>query len=347
MDTTRKILIVDDEAGVRGLLSSALAARGFTCHAAASGARALARLARDEYAVVLTDLRMPGIDGVELLERVKAHHPLIQVIIITGVFELCRGVEAMRAGAFDYVTKPFTIEGVVLAVERALRQRDLEIQNQHLQEHLEAEVELRTLALLESNQRLQDLVISMIYTLTAVLEAKDPFTRGHSERVAAHAVAIAEHLGLPEAERRHLELAGLLHDIGKLGVAEAILQKPGSLTDEEYQEIQAHAALAEQMLGDVETFAPIVGPVRHHHERFDGLGYPDGLRGDRVSLAARILSVCDAYDAMTSERPYRASYGHEHACAEIRRCAGTQFDPAVADAFLEVVMPAGPAAGAV
>jgi len=337
MDTGHSILIVDDEAAVRDMLTWALASRGFTCHAAENGLRALARLQEEECAVVVADIRMPGLDGLELLKRIKARWPLTEVIIVTGVFELRNGVEAMRNGAYDYVTKPFTIEDVVLAIERALYKRDLEIQNRHYRESLEQEVELRTLDLLESNQHVQQLFVSMLKTLANSLEAKDNYTHGHSERVAAHALLVGERLGLTERDLSRLELAGLLHDIGKIGVREAVLHKPGKLTDEEYEHIKTHCRLGERILLPVEEFAPILDPVVHHHERVDGGGYPDGLVGDELSVGAKMLALCDAYDAMTSERPYRSPHSQEYAIAEVRRCRGTQFDPLVTDAFLAVL----------
>lgn len=337
MGDARTILIVDDEPGIRDLLTRALAARGFTCHAEGTGLRALARLARRDYAAVIADLRMPDLDGLELLQRIKHARPRTEVIIITGAFELRSAIEAMRRGAYDYVTKPFPVESVVLTLERALHQRDLELANQRFRDHLEAEVELRTLELLESNQRARQLLISMLKTLANTLEAKDPYTRGHSARVAAHAVAVAAELQLPAPDLSRIELAGLLHDIGKIGVREAVLHKRGPLTDEESAHIQAHAVIGERLLGAIDAFAPVLGCVRHHHERVDGAGYPDGLLGDETSLGARILCVCDAYDAMTSDRPYRWASSHAQACEEIRRCSGAQFDPVVADAFLEVV----------
>jgi len=339
MDTRRRILIVDDEPAVRDLLVRALADRGLDCRAEENAFKALARLEREPHDVVVTDIRMPGIDGIEFLKRIKTRYPHTEVIIITGVSELQSGVEAMRAGAYDYVTKPFAVEEVVFAVERALHTRDIEAQNRHYQQGLEEEMARRTFELLESKQNVQQLFVSMLKTLANTLEAKDLYTRGHSDRVAAHAVQVGERLELPARELSQIELAGLLHDIGKIGVREAVLHKPDKLTDEEYEHIKGHTVLGERILKPIEEFAPVLDHVRHHHERFDGRGYPDGLCGDDLSLGARILAVCDTYDAMTSERPYRSPYPHDHACQEIRRCRGSQFDPTVADAFLEVVVP--------
>jgi len=337
MSDDRRVLIVDDEAVIRDLLTRALVGRGFTCSAAEDGLSALAHLEAQEHAVVVSDVRMPELDGIELLKRIKARWPLTEVILVTGVFELRSGIEAMRNGAYDYLTKPFTIEDVVFAIDRAFQKRELEIQNRYYQENLEAEVELRTLELLESNQRIQQLFISMLRTLANSLETKDPYTHGHSERVAAQAVRLATRLQLPEADVSHIELAGLLHDIGKIGVREQVLHKPSKLTPDEYEHIKTHCELGERILQPVEEFSRILDYVRHHHERFDGQGYPDGIPGDGLSLGAKILAVCDAYDAMTSVRPYRASFSRACAMEEIRRCRGSQFDPLVADALLETL----------
>ena len=344
MDGERHILVVDDEAGVRQILQRGLTARGFACQAAEDGLQALDRLERETYAVVLTDIRMPRLDGMELLQRIKAAWPHTEVIIITGVFDLRSGIQAIRDGAYDYVTKPFTLEDVTFAVERALHKRALEAQNRHYQENLEEEVELRTLELLESNQRIQQLFVSILKTLANTLEAKDEYTHGHSERVAARAVQVAAQLALPEADVAQLELAGLLHDIGKIGVRESVLHKPGRLTADEYEHIKTHCELGERILRPVEQFDAVLDPVRHHHERCDGCGYPDGIAGDEISLGSKILGVCDAYDAMTSERPYRPALPIDRAAAELRSGRGTQFDPLVADTFLDILLRDGAAA---
>jgi len=337
MSTAHRVLIVDDEVAVRELLARALGSRGFACTLAEDGRRALAHLEAEEHAVVVSDIRMPELNGLELLKLVKARWPLTEVILVTGAFQLHGGVDAMRSGAYDYLTKPFTIDDVVFAVDRAIQKRDLELQTRHYQENLEAEVEQRTLELLESNQRIQQLFVSMLRTLANSLETKDPYTHGHSERVAAQAILVAARLRLPEADISHIELAGLLHDIGKIGVREEVLHKPGKLSPEEYEHIKTHCELGERILRPVEEFSHILDYVRHHHERFDGKGYPDGIPGDSLSLGAKILGVCDAYDAMTSVRPYRAPFSREHAIEEVRRCRGSQFDPFVADAFLETL----------
>jgi len=337
MENNHKVLIVDDEAGVRGLLTHALVKVGLTCHGDEDGASALARLQDDEHAVVVTDIRMPEMDGLELLKCIKDQWPLTEVIIITGVFELRSGIEAMRNGAYDYVTKPFHIEDVVFTVERALHKRHLEIQNRYYQDNLEQEVELRTIELLESKQRIQQLFLSMLKSLANTLEANDKYTHGHSERVAAHAVHVGTRLALPERDLSLIELAGVLHDIGKIGVREEVLHKPGKLTEEEYEHIKTHCQVGERILRPVDEFAPILNYVRHHHERVDGNGYPSSLKGSEVPLGARILTVCDAYDAMTSERPYRPPHCHEYACQELRRGRGAQFDRRVADTFLAVL----------
>ncbi|MFP4055823.1 MAG: HD domain-containing phosphohydrolase [Candidatus Brocadiia bacterium] len=334
MEEGHRVLVVDDEEGVREVLARGLVARGLTCHTAADGHRAMAILGQQDHGVVLADIRMPGLDGLQLLERIKRQWPLTEVIIITGVFELESAVEAMRRGAYDYVTKPFDVNEVVFAVERALHKRQLEVQNWYYRENLETEVELRSSELLESNHRLQQLFVAMLKTLANTVEAKAPYTHGHSRRVAEGAVQVGHRLGLARGELSQLELGGLLHDIGKIGVREAVLHKPGRLTPEEYDHVKRHCQIGEHILRPVDQLAAILDYVRHHHEAFDGTGYPDGLAGDALSTGARILAVCDAYDAMTSERPYRRPFSHGQACDELRRCRAAQFDPQVADAFL-------------
>jgi putative two-component system response regulator len=252
MDAGRKVLIVDDESGIRDMLARVLVSRGYTCHTAEDGLSALARIGQEQHGVVLADIRMPRMGGLELLKEIKSRWPAIEVVILTGVFEVRSAIEAMRNGAYDYVTKPFAIEDIAFAVDRAFHKRDLETQNRHYQQNLEAEVELRTLELLESNQQLQQLFVAMLKTLANTLEAKDRYTHGHSERVAAHAVSIGRRLAFSDTELSQTELAGLLHDIGKIGIREEVLHKPDALTDAEFEHIKTHPEIGELILRNVQ-----------------------------------------------------------------------------------------------
>jgi len=233
----------------------------------------------------------------------------------------------VRQGAYDYVTKPFNLGEVTLSVERALEKRRLELEIRDYQLHLEQKVE-------EQAQKIRTAFLNAITSLAYALEAKDKYTSGHSQRVAGISVAIAAELGLSKTEIEKIRLAGLIHDIGKIGVREAVLNKPGKVSAKEYQHILSHSDIGEHILTPIVEDEAILKAVRHHHERYDGRGYPDGLSGEQIPLGARILAVADAYDAMKSERPYRGAMSVETACAEIERGKGTQFDPEVVDAFL-------------
>jgi putative nucleotidyltransferase with HDIG domain len=235
----------------------------------------------------------------------------------------------MKAGAYDYVTKPFNLDEVSFSVRRALEKRRLELENRDYQQHLEQKVE-------EQAQKIRASFFNAITALAYALEAKDVYTSGHSQRVTEISEAIAEHLGLPRETIEKIRLAGLVHDIGKIGVRESVLNKPGSLSDEEFKHVRLHSQTGERILKPIVDDKEILKAVRHHHERYDGAGYPDGLKGEQIPQLARIIAVADTFDAMTSERSYRKALTEEEACAEVERCRGTQFDPEAADAFLEV-----------
>jgi len=216
-----------------------------------------------------------------------------------------------------------------VSVDRALEKRRLELENRDYQQHLEQKVEAQA-------RKIRASFLSAITALAYALEAKDKYTSGHSQRVAETSVAIAKELGLSQHSIERIRQAGLIHDIGKIGVRESVLNKPGRLTDEEFHHIKSHCEIGEHILTPIVEDEEILKVVRHHHERYDGRGYPDGLKSEQIPLGARILAVADTYDAMTSERPYREAMSDETACDEIKRCKGTQFDPVVADAFLRV-----------
>ena len=344
------ILIVDDEESVRGLLHQRLAREGYHCQEAGSADQALAQLRSNPAELVLLDIKMPGKSGIELLPEIKADYPDTAVIMATAVTDANIAIQCMKDGAYDYVTKPFNLDEVILSVARALEKRRLELENRDYQQHLEQKVE-------EQARKIRASFLNSITALAYALEAKDTYTSGHSQRVTEIAVAIAQELGLPQESIEKIRVsglihdisisqesiekirfAGLIHDIGKIGIKESILNKPGKLTDEEYRHIKSHPEVGERILAPIVEDKEILEIVRHHHERYDGKGYPDGLKAERIPLGARILAVADTYDAMTSERPYREAMSIETACNEIKRCKGTQFDPAVADAFLKTAL---------
>ena len=325
-----KILIVDDEAPIRKLLHSKLSSEGYQCWEAGSAEQALAKLRNNAVRLVILDIKMPGKSGIEFLPEIKASHPDTAVVMATAISDINIAIECMKQGAYDYVTKPFELDDVTISVDRALEKRRLELENKEYRRHLEVKVA-------EQAKKIRASFLSAITSLAYALEAKDKYTNGHSQRVADISVAIAKELDLPQESIERIRLAGLVHDIGKIGVRESVLNKPGRLTDEEFQHVQDHPEIGEHILAPIADDAEILRMVRNHHERYDGTGYPDRLKGNQILLGARILMVADAYEAMTSERPYRKAMKEDTAFIEIEHGKGTQFDPEIADAFLRCV----------
>jgi response regulator RpfG family c-di-GMP phosphodiesterase len=330
---TRTCLIVDDEPRLRQVLRRLMESDGFDCAEAASGSEAVELLTQREMMLVLTDLRMPGMDGIGLLQAVRRHSPDTAVVLITGVSDIDVAVSCLAQGAMDYLTKPFTVEEVRARVRQALEKRRLVIENREHQLRLEERVA-------EQAHRLERLFLGTLQSFSEALEVKDPYTRGHSVRVSQYSAAIARELRLDPAMVRDIEIGGNLHDIGKIGVREAVLNKPGPLTPEEYEHIMTHPMVGwrilSSMLGDVPVALNI---VRSHHERLDGRGMPDGIQGLTIPLEARIAAVADSFDAMTSGRVYRRGgrMSMDATLAEFQRCSGTQFDPTIVAAFTAAV----------
>jgi len=323
------ILIVDDEVSVRRLLSRRVTEEGYRCEEASTGDEALIKIRSNLVQLVILDIKMPGRSGIELLLEIKATHPDIAVIMATAIIDTSTAIQCMKQGAYDYITKPFNLDEVVLNIERALEKRKLELENRDYQQHLEQKVG-------EQAQKIRASFLNAITALVYALEAKDKYTSGHSQRVAEISVAIATELGLPRQDIEKIRLAGLIHDIGKIGVRESVLNKPARVTADEYQHILSHCDIGEHILTPIVEDEQILTAVRHHHERYDGTGYPDRLSGSQIPLGAKILAVADTYDAIISGRPYREAVSIQTACDEIQRHKGTQFDPEVVDAFLRL-----------
>jgi len=306
-----KILIVDDEATICELLHEELGELGYQCTEVFNGNDALARLEKENYDVILLDIRLPGLSGLEVLARVHSNYSDTVTIMVTAVNDIYTAIEAMKQGAYDYLTKPFNLDEVNLSISRALEKRKLVLENKEYQHNLEDKV-----AALD--KVIRNLSFNVITSLVYALEAKDKYTCGHSQKVADIAVAIAKEMGLRQERVEKIRLAGLLHDLGKIGIKESILNKTSRLLDEEYQHIKKHPEIGEHILAPI-TDGEILALIRNHHERYDGTGYPDQLKITQIPLGARILSVSDAYDAMTSERPYRKPLSKKDALAEIER----------------------------
>ncbi len=321
--------MVDDDAQVRQSLARVIEVHGLATKQASSGAEALAILERDgEVPLVISDIYMPEMDGVTFIREALRRYPDMAIVMLTGVAEVATAVECLKLGALDYISKPVLIEEVRARVDKALEKRDLVLQNRFYQQHLETRVQ-------ELDRRNKQSLINGVQTLVHALEAKDAYTSGHSSRVSRYAVKTAVQLGYTADRLEQIRLGGELHDIGKIGTREDILNKPGPLTPEEFHQIQGHSALGERILAPFMYESPsVLRIVRSHHERIDGAGFPDGLVGENIPHEARIVAVVDAFDAMTTSRAYRPSRTPFDAMDELRRCTGTHFDPAIVSAFL-------------
>ena len=327
---TARCLIVDDDAQVRHVLARVIATHGLSTIEASSGVEALAALEREgEVPVCISDIYMPEMDGVTFLREAVKRYPDMAVIMLTGVAEVTTAVECLKLGALDYISKPVMVEEVKVRLDKALEKRQLVLQNRFYQQTLEGKVR-------DLDQRNKNSLINGVQMLVHALEAKDAYTSGHSSRVSRYATRSAVLLGFTDDALEHIRLGGELHDIGKIGTREDILNKPGPLTAPEFEHVKMHTMLGEKILAPFLTESPIVLRIaRSHHEKMDGSGFPDALCGDQIPLEARIVSVVDAFDAMTTNRAYRPSRPAGEAIQELRRCAGVHFDPQVVEAFIQ------------
>ncbi len=330
------VLVVDDEDFIREIICRKLTGSGFACDAAPSAEDALAKISQNNYDCVLSDIHMPGMSGVDLLRRIKLQNPDLAVILVTGAPDIDAALEAMRLGADDHLSKPLNLAALEMTVDRALEKKRLIEENREYQRNLESMVKERTKQLSDANDDLRRLFTGSMKALAQALEAKDEYTQGHSARVAEESVNIARRLSLSDSEIQRIWLAGYLHDIGKIGIKEEVLNKPGKLNEEEWNLIKQHPVVAGKILGPIPELSDIIDIIVHHHERYDGSGYPDGLEGSSIPLGARILSVADAYDALTSRRSYREALARDEAYRILEDAGGTQFDPVIMRTFLDL-----------
>ncbi len=329
-----RILIVDDEEMICNLVARRLAKEGYSCSTAHNGKEALTLFLKDSFSIIISDLKMPEMDGLELLKRVKAVNSKMMVIMITAYADVDVAVEAMRLGAFDFIMKPIDLNLVVLSIRNALERKRLEEELDTYHKNLESLVEERTGKLQQAYRILKKAHLDSVKVLAEAIDAKDPYTRGHSDRVTRMSLKIATQFDFSEARLETLEYGALLHDIGKIGIKDEVLQKRGPLTSEEYLYIQEHPLIGVKIVEGVEFFKDKIPAIRNHHERFDGRGYPDGLSGEAIPFEARIITVSDAFDAMTSVRPHRGIMPLEDVLKELERCKGTQFDPQILEIFI-------------
>jgi putative two-component system response regulator len=324
-----QVLVVDDEIYIQEIMKATLEGAGYSCAVAGSAESALEELAKQHFDLAFTDIRMPGRQGTDLLQQIRAAYPDVVVIMITAVDSADIAVGTIRMGAYDYIVKPFNLEQVLISANRALDKHRLEEANREYQKFLEQRAEERA-----ADTRRQ--FYSMTQLLIRLLEIKIPFNVGHAARVAEMSRYVARELRITDDGVRKVYLASLLHDIGLMAVEDMVLLKHGSLSPEEQRHIRERSILAEDVLRPILDDDEVLKNIRHYRERYDGTGYPDGFKGAAIPLGARIIAVTEAFDAMTQGRPYRRPLSPEQAMAELRRCSETQFDPQVVATFEEL-----------
>jgi len=329
-----RILIVDDEEIICSVIAQRLTREGYSCVIAHNGKEAFEYFCKGNFSLVISDIRMPEKDGLELLRLVKAVRPNMKFIIMTAYAEIDVAVEAMHLGANDLLIKPFELELVVFSVKKALEQKKMEEELESYHKNLKKLVAERTFKLQEAYRTLKKAYLDSVKVLAGAIDAKDPYTRGHSDRVRQMSLQIATCLRFTEERMEILEYGALLHDIGKIGIRDEILRKPEPLNAEEYQTIREHPLIGVKIVEGVEFFKDKIPMIRNHHEQFDGKGYPDGLVGEAIPLEARIIAVPDAFDAMAGLRPHQRTRSLGDILLEMEQYRGRQFDPRILEIFL-------------
>jgi response regulator RpfG family c-di-GMP phosphodiesterase len=331
-----RVLVVDDDPTICELLTTKLKFSGFLSQSCTSGEDALKVIAKEKFDAIISDLNMPGISGLELLAATRRIVPHTAFLMATGVSDVSVGVTAMKQGAADYLLKPFQMEAVVVSLRRALEMKRMEEELAEYRQHLERMVEQRTKQLQAAMQRIELTYDETLEALAAALDLRDNDTAGHSRRVTLYSLEMAKQLDFTSDQLKHLERGAYLHDIGKIGIPDSILLKPGKLTVEETAIMQTHVRIGYELTSRVAFLSVAAQVVLTHQECFDGSGYPQGLKGEEIPLGARIFAIADTMDAMMSDRPYRRGRPYSVARAEIEREAGRQFDPRVVGVFLSI-----------
>jgi putative nucleotidyltransferase with HDIG domain len=332
-----RILIVDDEEPIRDLVAAMLVSANYVCTPTESGKEALSLLnSGEQFELMLSDLMMPGMDGIALLEAAKERFPDMPVIMVTAVTDVSVALGAIRNGAYDYLLKPFERDQLLATVRRAMENRRLKMENREYQTNLEALVTARTEQLRQAVTTLEKSYDITLEALGNALDLKDAETEGHSKRVTAYTIAIARAMGLSSDQIRIIARGAFLHDIGKMAIPDQILKKPGKLDAEETAIMREHCYRGYQIVRRIPFLSEAAEIVYAHQEKFDGTGYPRGLKGEQIPLGARIFSIADTLDAMTSDRPYRARLPHSVARDEIVQWSGRQFDPEMVKVFISM-----------
>jgi putative two-component system response regulator len=348
-----KVLIVDDEIGPRESLRMILKPH-YNVLTVENGYAAIQMAQQMELDVITLDLKMSGISGIETLKEIRRIDPDIMVIIITGFGTLQTAIESIRYGVFDYIAKPFNVPEIMQIIEKSIRRKKL---NQRIKEFLKGYLESSGGRSDESPNFSLDPGIpgmtSMTWndpgiadhhnwlefakTLASTLEERDPYTSGHSERVSYYSEVVSKRLSMDPKDRTELQIASYLHDIGKIGISDRFINKKGTLTSTDWAIIKQHARKSIELLAPLKLSPNVLAYIQHHHEHFDGTGYPDGLVGEETPMGARIIAIADSYDSMTSARPYRKPLSNGEAKNELRNCSGKQFDPELVSIFSEIL----------
>jgi len=331
------VLVVDDEEPIRNALRKYLKQQQFEVHTAGSGDEALQQLRLHKVALMLSDIRMPGTSGVDLVPQALEIEPDLAILMLTAVNDATSAALCMQRGAMDYLTKPIELADLGRAVQRALKRREMLLENRHLNQWLKEEVTTRTAELQRERHRLERVSTATLEALVNALEAKDPYLRGHSARVADLSANIAAEMGLAEEVVDRVRMAGRLHDLGKIGTREAVVNKEGPLTADEFEHVKQHVIIGAQILAPLVHLGDVVAMVRSHHERWDGTGYPDSLRGEEVPLGGRIIAAAEVFDALTTSRPYQEKMTPEQAVERMTDLSGTVLDPRVLEALNRIV----------
>lgn len=319
---TECILLVDDDDAMRSVLKRHLASFGLQADAANSGTEAVRLMQDNQYGLLITDISMPEMDGMELIGHATTNYPEMDILALSGYSELYSFTDLVTAGATDFMAKPFQRNELQAKLQRIFRERSLRD------------------ALAESREKEKNFLFSIVESLAMSLDEKDEYTHGHSRRVTHLSIQLAEHTAEKDIDLELLRLSGVLHDVGKIGIPDKILTKAGNLTDEEFDAIKKHPVIGAQILQPMQSnprMVEIINIIKHHHECYDGTGYPDGLQGEEIPYLARIIAIADSFDAMTSDRPYRKRRDVASALAEIRDNCGSQFDPQLGKMFVELM----------
>jgi len=347
------ILIVDDEIGPRESLRMVLKPN-YNVYTVENGYAAIQMIQQVEMDVLTLDLKMPGMNGIETLKEIRMLSPDVMVIIITGYGTLKTAIEAIRYGVFDYIPKPFNVPEILSIIDKSIQRRKLnlkvkEVLGNCFNQQLLKEPVANDSLLPEERKAVSDCkwdeinlsdtqsCLEFAKVLAYTLEEKDPYTSGHSERVCYYSDFISKRLSLSPKERSELQIASYLHDIGKIGISNRFINKKGTLTSTDWAVIKQHTKKSIELLVPLNLSSSIISYIQHHHERYDGTGYPDGLAGEKIPLGARIIAISDSYDSMTSDRPYRKPLTNGDAKSELLKNAGKQFDPKLVALFLDVL----------